>query len=159
MCHLEHKLTSKQTSMKQNVRRALAISGIAVVIGTTGIAHNADAKIETKIEKNSHSKEFSTRNNFTTNVAARKQETSKQRRTVLGTVTYISENYLKIKTRNKIYTVNISPNTRILDVGWQKMSPQNIKLNDKLRILGTISEKNISAQTIRDVSPSAEQIS
>lgn len=134
--------------MKQNVRRALAISGIAVVIGTTGLAYNASAKIQTKTEKVSHKKELSAKKAL----SDKKTGTKIHRRTIPGVVSSVSDNSLEIKSGNKTYAVELSSTTRILNLKWNKISLGDIKNGDKIRVFGTVSSNKITAQTVRDIS-------
>lgn len=143
--------------MKQNVRRALAISGIAVVIGTTGVAYNANAQIGNKTAKVGVKKELSTEKveRKTARVALKNENhRAIKRRTVPGTITAVSDNSLTIRSGHKIYTVALSDTTRILNIKWTKISEKDIKVGDKVRVLGTlnVADKKITAQTVRDIS-------
>lgn len=133
--------------MKQNVRRALAISGIAVVIGTTGVAYNASAKMENKPTRIAQHKELITRK-------TENRTNRTHRRTIPGVVQSVSDNALEIKTSHKTYVVNISDATRILNLKWNKIPLSDIKTGDKVRVFGTlnVTEGKIAAQTVRDIS-------
>jgi len=113
--------------MKKNVRNALAISGLALAIGTSGLTLTASAN--------------------TTNV-----RNITHRRTIPGIVESILDDSLTMTKGNKIYTVSIPSTTRVLDHRWNTMPFSDIKKGDKVRISGTISGTNITAQTIRNIS-------
>jgi preprotein translocase subunit YajC len=134
--------------MKKNVRQALAISGLAIALGTTGITLDANAYTGTQnYTRSSHQERI---------LRSRKSENAKNHfgmhGIIVSTVTAINSDSLTVKSDSKKYTVNISSNTRILNKKWEKINLSNIQEGDKIKIAGNISDTIIAANTIRDIS-------
>lgn len=141
-----------KTNMKKNVRNALAISGLAIAIGASGLTLTANADMQ----KNGRGPRFESQQNPSKIFRAKKndptEKTKWHRRTIPGIVTAISADSITITKGNKSFTVNISPETKSLDRTWTEISFSEIKEGHKIRIAGTISGGAISAKTIRDIS-------
>jgi hypothetical protein len=138
--------------MKKNVRNALAISGLAIAIGASGLTLTASANSG----KTSNNLRFESQQNPSKIARVKKIDKSEQtklhRRTLPGIVSAISENSLTLKKGNKTFTVNTSTETRILNKNWNAITLSEIKIGDKVRVIGTLSETTITAKTIRDIS-------
>ncbi|HCO99434.1 MAG TPA: hypothetical protein DIT56_02395 [Candidatus Moranbacteria bacterium] len=138
--------------MKKNVRNALAISGLAIAIGASGLTLTASANVINngrglRLERQENPSKI-TRIKKTENVRS-----VTHRRTIPGIVQSISANSLIMTKGNKTYTVAISGATRLLNRKWITITSfSDIKEGDKVRIFGTISGTNITAQTVRDIS-------
>lgn len=131
--------------MKKNVRNALAISGLALAIGTSGFiidasAHQGDSRIQ-----RSHQERI---------VKSRKnQEKSPFGRHIqIGTVLEKSENSLTISNRGKNFTVIIPEGARLLNRSWEKITLEDVQAGNKIRVFGTIADSTITAKTIRKIS-------
>lgn len=134
--------------MKKNVQKALAISGIAITLGTSGFILEASANENLGFRRcGSHQERI---------LKSKKSENGNKnmfsRRALLGTVTAVGENSLTIQRGEKTFTVNISSDTRLLDRDWETLSLSEIEIGHKVRVLGTISDSTITAKTLRDVS-------
>ena len=129
--------------MKQNVRRALAISGIAVVIGTTGIAYNAHAKVETKTEKAAHRAE---------NKTNKELNKTRQRRVIHGIVSELGDGTFTVKKGDKSFEVKTTSTTSFFNREHKKIQFSDIKNGDRIRIKGNILGTIMTAQIVRDVS-------
>lgn len=127
--------------MKNNVRRALAISGLAIAIGTSGVILNVHADTGKNIQR-SHEKN-----------RAKKMETfsgvKTGRRIIPGTVTEIKDSALTVVKGDKTFTVNVDSATRVLNKHWKTASFSDIKTGDKVRVFGSISGTVITAKTLR----------
>jgi len=137
--------------MKKNVRNALAISGLALAIGTSGLTLTASANTT----RNNRGPQFERQQNPSKITRSKKDENVRNithRRTIPGIVESILDDSLTMTKGNKIYTVSIPSTTRVLDHRWNTMPFSDIKKGDKVRISGTISGTNITAQTIRNIS-------
>lgn len=138
--------------MKKNVRRALAISGMALAIGASGLTLPASA--------DSNINRRSSRINSQVNVEkiARKSrierwgKTASVRRVIPGVVSEKSDDSLIIRHGSKTYIVTITDATKKLDRKWQAIDLASINTGDKIRVLGAIEGSAITAQTIRDIS-------
>lgn len=134
--------------MKRNVQRALAISGIAITVGATGIVYDVSAKNDptygiqgSQREKMTRFKKTGCFNNF-----------AKQQISVVGTVISKTDDSLAIKRGNKEYSIKVSDDARILDQKWQPINISGINNGDKIRVSGEISDSLITAKMIRDIS-------
>ncbi|MDD5463851.1 MAG: hypothetical protein PHP62_01780 [Candidatus Moranbacteria bacterium] len=137
--------------MKKNVRNALAISGLALAIGASGLTLTASANTA----RNNRGPQFERQQNPSKITRLKKTEnitSSAHRRTIPGIVDIISSDSLTITKGNKTYTVAIPLTARILNRKWNAMPFSDIKKGDKVRVFGTVSGANITAQTIRDIS-------
>lgn len=132
--------------MKNNVRNALAISGLALAIGASGFTLEASANTETNSRtQRSHQERI---------VKSKKINTEKVavgRRFVMGTVDTISDNSLTITRGTKTFTVNTASDTRLLNRSWKTIAFSDIKTGNKIKVSGTISGTTITARTIRDI--------
>jgi hypothetical protein len=131
--------------MKKNMRNALAISGLAIVLGTSGVAFDASASTL-------NGKDFQYERNFKKKNFLKNQNLQRHRRILFGKVISVSDNSLTMTRGQKTFTVNKISGTRVFNKNWQKINFSQIKVNDKIRVQGTLSETTISARTIRDVS-------
>ena len=131
--------------MKKNVRNALAISGLAIAIGTSGFILDASANTSTGARvQRSHQERI---------LRTRKAEASTiGRRIVVGTVTAVSDSSITITSGSKTYTINTSDNTRFLNQSWKTISLSNIQTGNKIRVFGTIADTTVTAKTVRDIS-------
>jgi hypothetical protein len=134
--------------MKKNVRNALAISGLALAIGASGLTLTASANTGER------SSRIERQQNVTKNVRSKKTEATEfiKKKTVIGTVTAVSNETISIQKAEKTYTITITPETRILNASWKKITLSDIKEGDKIRVLGSLANTTISARTVRDIS-------
>jgi len=128
--------------MKQNVRKALAISGMAVIIGTAGMTHYASAK-------NIY------RKNSTYNEKAVKQGNvphKTKNRAIPGKVLNVGTNSLEIRKGNTNYTIELGNQVALVDKFKNNITFADIKPGHKLRIRGTMDGNSITATSVRDIS-------
>lgn len=128
--------------MKQKVRKVLAVSGMAIVIGTSGFGYEASANMR-QAKKNPR---------IETRQENRSERRIVKRRVVPGIVQNTSSDSFTLKSGNKTYAVKISETTRFLNRKWEKISPSDIKTGNKIRVQGLLSNLQITASTIRDIS-------
>ncbi|EKD58694.1 MAG: hypothetical protein ACD_56C00069G0008 [uncultured bacterium] len=129
--------------MKKNVRKALAISGMAIAIGTSSLIMDASAK---EGVQRSHQERI---------IKAKSTESersSNKSRATVGIVRAVSENSITFERRSKKFTARISDETRLRDRLWKDISISQINVGDKIKVLGTVSDEIITAKTIRRVS-------
>ncbi len=132
--------------MKKNMRNALAISGIAIVFGTSGIV--LDANANTLTEKN-----FRHERSLKGKTLPKADLVQRHRKGLTGTVTSVSADSLIITKNAKTFTVNnASTTTRVFDKSWKSINFSDIKTGDKIVVHGTLTDTTISARTIRDLS-------
>jgi hypothetical protein len=133
--------------MKKNVRNALAISGLALAIGASGLTLTASANENrgARILRSHQERIIRTKK-------LRTEKTMPAHRFVVGLVSGISDNSLTITSGSKTYTVNIPANTRLLNRSWGEIKMTDIQKGHKIKISGKITELNIAAKTIRDIS-------
>lgn len=129
--------------MKQNVRKALAISGMAVIIGTTGMTYYANAKVLESKKAN-----FSNEKRFNEDKSGRKLKS----RTIPGKVVALNENSLEIRKGNTLYEVELGNQISLIDKQKNAIAFNEIKTGHRLRIRGILLGKKITASQIRDVS-------
>lgn len=136
--------------MKNKVRNALAISGLALAIGASGLTLTASANAtgarKTNIEKHQ---------SLTKIARIKKTESIKKsfhKRTFPGIVSAVSTDSMTITKGNKTYTVSISSATRALNRKWKTINLSDIKNGDKIIVQGSLSDTTITATTIRDIS-------
>lgn len=137
----------KEKFMKENVRRALAISGLAIALGTSGIVFDASANSGNNIKQSKHER-FLRSKKIVQNSTTRHTG----RRVFIGTVSNLTENSFTLTRATKTYTVNVTSETKILNHTWKSIALSDIKDGDKVRVLGTISDTIITAKKIRDIS-------
>ncbi|NTW27640.1 MAG: hypothetical protein HGA36_04905 [Candidatus Moranbacteria bacterium] len=134
--------------MKKNMRNALAISGLALAMGTSALTLEASANNGSKFGfQRSHQERI---------LKTRKLSTEKiptKRLLITGTVSEIN---LETKTitvikDTKAFTVNAS-DARILGSNWQTINFSSIAVSHKIKVSGTITDTAITAKTIRDLS-------
>ncbi len=130
--------------MKKNVRNALAISGLALAMGTSAFTLEASANNGQygRIQRSHQERIVRTRK-------TKDEKTFTGRHNFVGVVTEIGENSLTITKGLKTYTVNISADTRILDNTWQKIDFSTINKESKIRVFGKMTDSTIAAKTIR----------
>jgi hypothetical protein len=132
--------------MKKNVRNALAISGLAIALGTSGIIFDASANSRSPIQY-SHQQRI---------IRSRKTENamrfSFKRNNINATVTTIASDSLIVFSGETTYTVKISSSTRLLNKGWGKINISDIKVGDKIKVSGNVAGAIITARKIRDIS-------
>jgi hypothetical protein len=136
--------------MKKNVRNALAISGLALAIGASGLTLSASAN--TSNDRNLRTEKHQS---LTKIARIKKTEAIRNithRRTIPGVVSAVSADAITITKGNKTYSVTISATTRTLNRRWQTIALSDIKTGDKIRVSGTVIGTAITAQTVRDIS-------
>lgn len=131
--------------MKKNVRNALAISGLAIVLGTSGII--LDANASSFNEKTSRFER-----NLKEKTTTKTEFFQRHRKIVTGIVSSLTEDSLTITRGEKTFTLTISPTTRIFNQAWEKIAFSDLKIGDQLKVAGTLSGSSIAARTIRDIS-------
>lgn len=133
--------------MKKNVRNALAISGLALAIGASGLTLTASA--------NTNAKAYTQRSHNERILRTKKTKTEKinaNRRIMVGTVKTVGDNSITLTSGTKEYTINTTTQTRLLNHTWRKIALSDIKEGNRIRVFGTISDNIITAKTIRDIS-------
>jgi hypothetical protein len=133
--------------MKKNVRNALAISGLALAIGASGLTLTASANENrgARILRSHQERIIRTKK-------LRTEKSMVNHRFVVGLVDSVSDNSLTITSGAKTYAVSISTNTRLLDRNWGEIKQADIQRGHKIKISGKITERNIAAKTVRDIS-------
>lgn len=138
--------------MKKNVRNALAISGLAIAIGTSGLTLTARASTS----NNGNSLRFDRHQNPSKIIRSKKTDRSemvKMKKNVInGIIISTSDDSITIKKGARSFTVSISPETRTLNRAWQTISVSDIKVGHKVKISGLFSNTNLNAKTIRNIS-------
>lgn len=129
--------------MKQNVRKVLAVSGMAIVIGASSFGYEASANF---------SNNSSTKVKNETRIRKQEHRISGKKRTIPGRIASINGAVITLTKGNKTYTVNTNTETKFLNRKWATIAIGNLKVGDKLRIRGTVLEKTITAETVRDIS-------
>ena len=135
--------------MKKNVRNALAISGLALAIGASGLTLTASAN--TTGVRNARTARHQSLTRITRVKKTESVRKVAQRRTFPGVVSAVSTDSLTITQGTKTYTVATSSTTRVLNRQWKAINLSDIKEGDKIRVFGTVSGTNITAQTVRDI--------
>lgn len=134
--------------MKKNMRNALAISGLALAMGTSAITMRASADNGSRHAfQSSHQERI---------LKTRKLNTEKISVKRLLTTGTVSEINLKTKTitiikDSKIFIVNAG-DARILDHNWQVLDFSGIAIGHKIKVSGTTTNTTITAKTIRNLS-------
>ncbi len=128
--------------MKQKVRKVLAVSGMAIVIGTSGFGYEASANMR-QIRKN---------HRIETRQESRSERHITKKRTIPGIVQAVSSDSFTLMSGNKTYTVKTTQSTRVLNRKWVKISLLDIKQGDKVRVQGSVSNLEMTATTVRDIS-------
>lgn len=131
--------------MKKNVRKALAISGMTLAIGASGLILDASANYEkpARIQRSHQEKILRSRN---TNL---NEKNHKNRRSYPGIVSNVSENTITFSSGEKTFTAKITGETRILDRTWNNIPLSSIKEGAKIKVTGKSAEEIISAKTVR----------
>lgn len=133
--------------MKKNVRKALAISGLAFAIGASSFTLRANAGNDTTARiQRSHQERIVRVKNL------KSERISHTRGFAVGTVSVISENSITIENKSKHFSARISAETRLLDGAWNNITLSDIKIGDRVKVFGTTSDGVISAKTIRNIS-------
>jgi hypothetical protein len=128
--------------MKQKVRKVLAVSGMAIVIGTSGFGYEASANMR-QIKKN---------HRIETRQENRSERHTIKKRIVPGIIQTVNSDSFTLKSGNKTYTIKTTESTRVLNRKWEKISLSDIKQGEKVRVLGLVSNLEITATTVRDIS-------
>lgn len=133
--------------MKKNVRNALAISGLAIAMGTSSfiLETRASNGNESRIQRSHQERIVKTKKIKTEKVL-------KAHRFVRGTVSAIGENSITLTRGTKTYTVNVASDTRLLNRKWQTIALADIKVDDKLKVSGEVVDTVVTAKTVRDIS-------
>ncbi len=127
------------------MRNALAISGMAFVLGTSGIVLDANAST---IKENNFRHERSLKGKTTPKTVL----VQHRRKGLAGIVSAISADSLTIIKGTKTFTVTNATTTRVFNKAWKNIDFSTIKNGDKVVIHGTLTNTTISARTIRDIS-------
>lgn len=131
--------------MKKNMRNALAISGMAIVLGTSGIVLDANAKTINDGGLR-HERGLKGKNVLKNDLLQR------HRKGLSGTVASIKSDSLDITKGTKTFTVSNTTTTRVFNKAWKSINFSDIQTTDKLVVHGTLTGTNFSARTIRDLS-------
>lgn len=133
--------------MKKNVRNALAISGLAIAIGASGLTLTASANGGRNMGvQRSHQERL---------IRSKKIKTEKvthSRRFVSGFVQSMGDSSLTVLQGSKTFVVTVPTTARILDQNWNEIALNKIQAGDKVKISGTITDLAVKAKTIRDIS-------
>ncbi len=127
------------------MRNALAISGIAFVLGTSGIV--LDAKAGTLRENN-----FRHERNLKEKAIPKTGLVQRHRKGLTGIVSAISSDSLTIVKGAKTFTVTKNDTTRIFNKAWKNVDFASLKVGDKLIVHGVLTDTTLTARTIRDLS-------
>ena len=127
------------------MRNALAISGMAIVLGTSGFA--LDASANTFKENN-----FRQERNLKNKAVPKNSSVQRHRRGLTGTVSNVATDSLTIVKGTKTFTVTKTDTTRVFNKAWKNIDFSNIKTGDKVVIHGTLTDTTLTARTIRDLS-------
>ncbi|NTV41067.1 MAG: hypothetical protein HGA61_02220 [Candidatus Moranbacteria bacterium] len=131
--------------MKKNMRNALAISGIAIVLGMSSMVFDANAgTLKEGLCK--YKKDFKGKN------LSKNQRFQRHRKSISASVVSVSDNFLTATRGSKTFTIKTSEHTRLFDKDWKRIKITDIKNGDKIKVSGTLSELSITARTIRDIS-------
>ena len=139
--------------MKQKVRRALAVSGIAIAVGTTGFSYEAFAQTR---NRNSHTT-YATESRQNQAGSTHRLFSSERRKKGIKTVVGIAQSdatdtTFALKRGEKTYAVNLE-NAKTLDRHRSAIAKTDIKSGDKVKVKGTLSGPDtITASIIRDFS-------
>lgn len=134
--------------MKKNMRNALAISGLALAMGTSSLILEASANNGSKYGfQRSHQERIMKTRKLNT------EKISTKRLFIIGTVSEIN---LETKTitiikDSKTFTVSAS-NARTLGSNWQAIDLTSIAVGHRIKVSGTIADNVITAKTIRNLS-------
>jgi len=133
--------------MKKNVRNALAISGLAFAIGTSGFIIDASANTggNSRIQRSHQERIVRTRRVVT-------EKTATGRHIVMGTVSAVTDSTISLTKGAKTYTINTASDTRLLNLSWKTIALTDIKVGNKIRVFGAITDATVSAKTVRDIS-------
>lgn len=131
--------------MKKNVRKALAISGMTLAIGASGLILDASANSGRPIRvQRSHQEKI-----LKSKGSGFELRSQKGRRSFSGIVKEVSENSITFVHGEKTFTAKISGETRILDKKWNSIPFKDIRSGDKIKVFGKSSEDIIAARTVR----------
>lgn len=73
-------------------------------------------------------------------------------RIIAGTVVSTASSSLVLSANQGDYTVNVSPNTRLVNRTWHKIILGNLQAGDKVRVFGRVKGFNVGAKVVRDIS-------
>lgn len=134
--------------MKQKVRRALAVSGIAIAVGTTGFGFDAFAQTRDAVAGKSRLYQSGQ-----THRLSATERHKKDAKTVVGIAqSDATESTLTLKRGEKTYTVNLE-NAKVLDRHRGAIAKTDIKSGDKVKVKGTLSGTDtLTASIVRDFS-------
>ncbi|EKE12114.1 MAG: hypothetical protein ACD_14C00012G0001 [uncultured bacterium] len=135
--------------MKKNMRNALAISGLAIAIGTSGFILDASANMNNRSSRIQRSHQERITRTKNTNGS---EKISHTRGFAVGTVSNITEDSLTISNGSKTYIARFSEETRLLNHSWKSIILSDIKEGDKIKVFGTITDGIVTAKTIRNIS-------
>ncbi|EKE25331.1 MAG: hypothetical protein ACD_5C00206G0010 [uncultured bacterium] len=131
--------------MKKNVRKALAISGMTLAIGASGLILDASANTEKPIGiQRSHQEKILRSKSSNLN-----EKNHKSRRSFSGRVSGITKNSITFSNREKTYTAKFTDGMRILNKNWNNILISDIEVGDKIKVFGKFNEGTISAKTVR----------
>lgn len=131
--------------MKKNVRKALAISGMTLAIGASGLILDASASTARPVRvQRSHQEKI-----LRSKSSDLHEKNRKGRKTFTGTVSEIKDNSITLLSGEKTFTAKISDETRILNKQWGTISLSELKSGDKIKIFGKSSGDIIIAKTLR----------
>lgn len=134
--------------MKRNVRNALAISGIAITMGATGLIYDSSANSGIGYGAQGPHREKMMRFKKTEHP----KNHVRKYRPIMGIVLEKKDDCLVIRRNKREFTVKIDSDSRILNQKWQKVNFSDIRKGDKIRVFGELSDSTITARTIRDIS-------
>lgn len=127
--------------MKKNVRKALAISGMTLAIGASGLILDASANMGKSLRVQRFHQEG--------NGLRSTENKNRGRKSFSGVVSNISKNSITFSNSEKIFTARITGETRILDRSWNSILLTDIKNGDEIKVFGKSAENIITAKTVR----------
>jgi len=133
--------------MKKNVRNALAISGLAIAIGASGLTLTASANGGRNVGIQRSHQERIVRNK-----KIKTEKVGHSRRFVEGFVQSVGTDSLIVTRGSRTFTVTIPTTARILNRSWKEITLSDIKIGNKVKISGKITDLAVTAKTIRDIS-------
>lgn len=132
--------------MKKNVRNALAISGLALAIGASGLTLTASANSNQNYRIQRSHQERIMRTKIKT------EKVMHARRFVSGFVSAVGTNSITVTQGMRSFTVNTTGDTRLLNRAWKTIDFADIQVGNKVKVAGTIADTIVTAKTIRDIS-------
>ncbi len=131
--------------MKNKMRNAIAISGMALMLGTSGMALDASANT---LERQN----FRHERNLKGKTLPKNNGVQRHRKGLTGIISSVSTDSLTISYSSKDFTVTTTKATRLFNKTWQNIEFSALQPGDKIVIHGILTDNTLAARTIRDLS-------